>query len=83
MQLALPLITGTPSLSDTTIAWSPSTLQENKVQYYKVTLISTNMYLRLMVVLLTHIDISFSPPPAPQTERRELHTLARALPPRS
>lgn len=50
--LSLPLITGTPSLSDTTIAWSPSTLQESKIQYYKIILISTNMYLRLMMVIL-------------------------------
>lgn len=28
-KLKLPLITGTPSLSETTIAWRPSTLQKN------------------------------------------------------
>lgn len=55
--LSLPLITGTPSLSDTTIAWSPSMLQESKSQYYKIILISTNMYLRLMTVILKCICV--------------------------
>jgi hypothetical protein len=53
---ALPLITGTPSLSDTTIAWSPSTLQrEKKLNIIKISF-SQNMYLKIIMVILMHIS---------------------------
>lgn len=53
-RLPLPLMTGTPSLSDTTIAWRPSTLQKIRKKYFQTE------------QLLAYLFIAF---PLPQNRR--------------
>lgn len=53
-RLPIPLMTGTPSLSDTTIAWRPSTLQKIRKKYFQTE------------QLLAYLFIAF---PLPQNRR--------------